>query len=147
MKDFPFLKASWWTGGSWLVTLCVIHVLTIIFYLIVHAKYCGHEYIQLEQEQVKTLGDLLAIYPDYAQPTSILKHSADSDKAVHHLYDSVSNLRIQRTRMVKQFLTTAYKGDIDITQLNEMEATLNELNTKDCATYLAARKFSVRNEN
>jgi hypothetical protein len=149
------LKAEWWSGASWLMTLCVIQLLVGIFYIYVHHIHPGEQFVQLETDQTKTLNDLLSIYPDSQLPTSLLKYTDSLKRAgiiekkvpgtiPPGIYDSIASLRKHRAAMVKQFLRTAYKGNLCDSMLNEMDSTLLELNTRDAGTYITTKKFKVK---
>lgn len=152
-----FFKADWWTGGSWLMVLCVLQVALITVYLICHGKkHTGYEYVQLNTDQLKTFNDLAGIYPDAQPPTTVLKKSLEIDSPVNvyrkRVYDSTTNVREQRTGMIKKFLRTVYKSDEKDDQQNQdridkeladINSSLMELNTRDVTTFVTSRKFKV----
>jgi hypothetical protein len=145
-KIIGIIRASWWSGPSWMLTLCFIQVLVCVFYVLIHLKEKGSEYVQLEGDQVKTVNDLVSMYPDSQLPTSSLKQNTeklknDTTTAQYRLFDSVSKLRIQRNKMVKQFLQSVFKLENSEKQMADLDTTLIELNTKDAETYIAGKKF------
>jgi hypothetical protein len=134
-----FLKADWWTGGSWLIVLCVIHAVTILFYVLIHLGSPGNEFTQLEPDQVKTINSLLANYPDNQIPTGV-----NDSTSKRHYIDSIDRTRLQRTHAVKQFLRTELQCQLDTCQVQELDSTMKELTTKDAGVYLTEKKFQVR---
>lgn len=149
MKEI--FNAKWWTGRHWLMLLCLLHALTCIIYLWLHCRggINGQEYVQLDQDQGKTLNDLLAIYPDSQPATSSLAYDADTARSAdsakpRNLYRATKALRSRRPAMIHEFLATAFHGQVDTGHLSSFDSMLHELNAKDAGNYVEAKQFPVR---
>lgn len=154
---------SWGASGTaWQLTLCSSLGLILIFYLIFHFYKPGSEYVQLNKDQMQTLNNLIANFPDSGKQTDVPfskegatlvqppppKDSSDTAKAAASSKTTTSpkketiaknqltNSRDERDKLIIKYLQNEYNEKLGERNLDSLKSFLYDLNNKDAGTFL-----------
>lgn len=135
--------ASYWKGRNWFGFLCVELLLLAIIYVFAHSCSCGNEYIQLDKKQTQVVSNLLLMYNDNGEPTSLLAGNSTTDSAIA-VYKKYAYIREARTNAIMNYLLTEYDGHMDAETHNSMIRNLKEYNSTQAGVYISNLKIKVR---
>ena len=133
-----FFKAKIWTGAYWLLTLCIILVLVVLTYMLLHNYYKGSDHKKLDNVQLLNIDNILTTFTD---PDTVQLKS--KDPAV--VNKAVLEKRKQRDQVLLNFLKNEYDGQVQVSYLKRMDSLLISLNNKDAKTYLNGKDIIVNN--
>lgn len=122
-----FINALKWTGGEWLLALCVMLLLLAAGYIIAHGRVKGAEHVQLDKKQMQ-----------------IIKKYFDNNPDTGAVIETRKSIREVRTRLVMLFLKGEYDDKLSGTLSNELTTMLNMTGNGEAYDYLADKKMLMQ---